>query len=113
MPAAAPAAQSRPASRSRRSRWWTAATVPALVAVLALAWFLQRPADDIDAGPAGAAARPAAQRPIMVLPTRGQGSDAGSRVSLGRSDFMGDSQQRRGLPERKSVGWGERGAGGG
>src|SRR3546814_12194944 len=109
MPAAAPAAQSRPASRSRRSRWWTAATVPALVAGLALAWILQRPAADIDAGPAGAAARPAAQRPRMALPTRVQGSEDANRVRLGPMDFRGAPRPRR---ERRSGAVAREGAGG-
>ncbi|MFC3714606.1 winged helix-turn-helix domain-containing protein [Luteimonas soli] len=98
--AALPAAHPQPATRPGMARWrgWTTSVVPVLVAVLALACFLQRPPAASTVDDAGAAARPAAQRAIMVLPTRVQGSDDASWVRLGLMDFIGDRLQRSGLP---------------
>src|SRR5690606_28692111 len=98
-PAPAPEARPQPATRPGTARWrrWAAA-VPALVAVLTLACFLQRPPAAGTVEDIGVAATAPAQRAIMVLPTRVQGPDDASWVRLGLMDFIGDRLQRSGLP---------------
>ena len=93
-------AHPQPATRPRLARWrrWTTAAVPVLVAVLTLASFLQRPPAAGTVDGARAAATPAVQRAIMVLPTRVEGSGEASWVRLGLMDFIGDRLQRSGLP---------------
>ena len=97
----APGAQRPPAAPRRpTTRWrhWVAPAVRALVVVLTLACFLQRPpaAGTVDVARAGTT--PAAERAIMVLPTRVEGSDDASWVRLGLMDFIVDRLQGSGLP---------------
>src|SRR5690606_25561275 len=94
------AARPQPVPGPHTARWprWTTAAVPALVAVLTLACFLQRPPAAGTIEDAGVAATASAQRAIMVLPTRVQGPDDASWVRLGLMDFIGDRLQRSGLP---------------
>src|SRR5690606_16601907 len=98
--ATAAALRPQPATGPRIARWrrWTTTAAPALVAVVVLACFVQRPPAAGTVEDARVAATATAQRAIMVLPTRVQGPDDASWVRLGLMDFIGDRLQRSGLP---------------